>query len=88
MTPEQIEIEGMRLIAPARACDQCPQDALYFIEYRTLAAFCPVCYERRQGDFRARMAGLLDMLLGGPVTGGGILDEMRTVRSELKEEGY
>ena len=88
MTPEQIEIEGMRLIAPARSCDQCPQEALYFVEYRTLAAFCPVCYERRQGDFKSRMAGLLDSLLGGPVTGGGILDELRNVRDELSREGY
>lgn len=39
-------------------------------------------------DFKARMAGLLDMLLGGPVTGGGILDELRNVRGELAKEGY
>ncbi len=88
MTPEQIEVEGMPVIAPARSCDTCPQDALYFIECRTLAAYCPVCYEKRYGDFKARMTGLLDMLLGGPVTGGGILDELRAVRSELAKEGY
>ena len=89
MTPEQIEVEGLLLVTPAgRQCDQCPQDALYFIEYRSLAAYCPVCYERRQAGLLARVAGLLDSLLGGPVTGGGILDELRAVRAELKREGY
>lgn len=33
-------------------------------------------------------ADLIDMLLGGPVVGGGILDEMRRVRSELANEGW
>ena len=88
MNPEQIEVEGMRLSAPARSCDTCPQDALYFIQRARVVAFCPVCYERRQTPLLAQCAALLDSLLGGPVAANGIVDEMRRVRAALKEQGW
>ena len=62
MTPTEIEIEGMRLVAPAAQTGS-----------RPLLAQC---------------ASLLDSLLGGPVASGGIIDEIRRVRAELKKEGY
>jgi hypothetical protein len=36
----------------------------------------------------AQCAAVLDACLGGPVVGGGILDELRRVRAELKKAGW
>jgi hypothetical protein len=36
----------------------------------------------------AQCAAVIDSCLGGPVIGGGILDELRRVRAELKREGW
>lgn len=36
----------------------------------------------------AQCAALLDALMGGPIIGGGILDELRRVRAALAEQGW
>lgn len=98
MTPEQIEVEGMRLSAPYHRCTVCGQNT-----YPTSGIVpdrCVAC-ERTllkpnerpmlQFDNRpllAQCAALLDSLLGGPVVGSGIIDEIRRVRAELAKEGW
>lgn len=78
MTPEQIEVEGMRLVAPQPTEEmligRAYNDAiLASIDNRPLLAQC---------------AALIDSLLGGPVVGNGIIDEIRRVRAELAKEGW
>ncbi len=83
MTPEQIEIEGMRLSAPT------PPIMYASCEHRdACASICLVCYVQANRPLLAQCAALLDSLLGGPVTGGGIIDEIRRVRAELAKEGW
>lgn len=41
-----------------------------------------------QRPLLAQCAALLDSLLGGPVAGSGIIDEIRRVRAELAKEGW
>ena len=84
MTPEQIEVEGMRLVAPeaiAPPCDICDDSG----------EWCKYCNPSSSFDNRpllAQCAALLDSLLGGPVVVNGILDEIRRVRAELAKEGW
>ncbi len=100
MTPEQIEIEGMRLVAPAH-CIVCNALATHEVPFSTepyYEYYCDAClvaidrnYLTTPIDPRpllAQCAALLDSLLGGPVASGGIIDEIRRVRAELAREGW
>ena len=62
---------------------------------------CPICgspthcdcdedyvFVLRNTPLLEQCATLLDRLLGGPVIGGGILDELRRVRAALADEGW
>mgnify|MGYP001607408356 CR=1 len=54
---------------------------------------CPICGSPAHCDcdprpLLAQCAALLDNLLGGPVIGGGVLDELRRVRAALRNEGW
>ena len=87
MTPEQIEVEGMRLFAP-QDYDPALDDA---ITRQTCGSVvhcdCPMpTYDKR--PLLAQCAMLLDSLLGGPGAGSGIIDEIRRVRAELKRSGW
>ena len=75
MTPEQIEVEGMRLSAP--------QD--YDHEQTFANRYIAPMFEQ---PLLAQCAALLDSLLGGPVASGGIIDEIRRVRAELAKGGW
>ena len=87
MTPEQIEVKGMRLSTP-QDYDPALDDA---ITCQTCGSVvhcdCPI-HTRDNTPLLAQCAALLDSLLGGPVAGGGIIDEIRRVRDELKREGW
>ena len=84
MTPEQIEVEGMRLVAPDAdkpPCDICDDSG----------EWCKYCNPYPGHDPRpllAQCAALLDSLLDGPVMDNGIIDEIRRVRDELMKEGW
>jgi hypothetical protein len=91
-TPEALELRGAE-------CGDCEAVARHYVNSRAVCCrhytqhmnapcACTASVGFTSDDFKARMAGLLDSLLGGPIMGGGILDELRNVRSELAKEGY
>ncbi len=85
MTPDEIEIEGIRLLAPQNNYQdtwrtvQMPEgdwidtDGMRVTDPRPLLAQC---------------AALLDSLLGGPIATQGLIDEIRRVRTELARSGW
>ena len=95
MTPEQIEVEGMRLSAPQR-CEVCDALATHEVPFSNAPHYeyyCDMCIVSIDKDYFttrieqrpliAQCAALLDSLLGGPVMSSGIIDEIRRVRDEL-----
>lgn len=91
--PDAIEIEGMRLSAPqpAELCYICGDAAFYYDEDSPLCSWHYGTRKEQQIEQRpllAQCAALLDSLLGGPVVGNGIIDEIRRVRAELAREGW
>ncbi len=93
MTPDEIEIEGMRLFAPQPTglCYICKDAAFHRNQYGPLCPWHFGTWREWQNDntpLLAQCAALLDSLLGGPIATQGLIDEIRRVRAELARSGW
>lgn len=74
-----------------RQCDICDNQRVVRGPFFDIP--CPYCSNmdaitRPDQPLLAQCAAVLDACLGGPVIGGGILDELRRVRAALANEGW
>lgn len=96
MTPEQIEIEGMALVAPQLTglCYICEDTAFHRNQYGPLCPWHFSTWRDHQNSntpllaqcaaLLTRCADLTASLLGGPIATHGLIDEIRSVQKEIR----